>query len=145
MQIDIQVRDKRFYLHTFKIQSFCRKIIQNAWMGDSRAEISVVLANDNFVHKLNKQYRQIDAPTNVLSFENEGLCAGDIVIAYGVLKRESKSMGKTFLSHLAHLLTHGTLHLQGYDHQSNREADKMEKKEIQLLKKMGYKNPYMER
>ena len=144
MQIEIQVRDLRFYLHHFAIKKFCRKVIENAWAGDERAEVSVVLADDDFVHQLNKQYRGKDKPTNVLSFENEGLCAGDIVIAYGVLKREAHSEQKSFLSHLAHLLTHGTLHQQGYDHLTDKQANKMEKKEIQLLKKLGYPNPYQE-
>lgn len=144
MQIEIQVRDLRFYLHHLAIKKFCRKVIKNAWAGDERAEVSVVLADDDFVHQLNKQYRGKDKPTNVLSFENEGLCAGDIVIAYGVLKREAHSEQKPFLSHLAHLLTHGTLHLQGYDHLTDKQANKMEKKEIQLLKKLGYPNPYQE-
>lgn len=144
MQIEIQVRDLRFYLHHLAIKKFCRKVIENAWAGDERAEVSVVLADDDFVHQLNKQYRGKDKPTNVLSFENEGLCAGDIVIAYGVLKREAYEEQKPFLSHLAHLLTHGTLHLQGYDHLTDKQANKMEKKEIQLLKKLNYPNPYQE-
>ena len=145
MQIDIQVRDWHFYLHKWALKKFCRQVIENAWMGDKRAEVSVVLADDDFVHALNKQYRKMDKPTNVLSFENEGLCAGDIVVAYGVLKRESKMEKKTFLAHLAHLLTHGTLHLQGYDHLTDKQADKMEAQEIKFLKKLGYKNPYQEK
>ena len=113
-------------------------------MGQPDAEISVVLADDDFVHALNKQYRGKDKPTNVLSFENEGIQAGDIVVAYGVLTREAKEMHKPFLVHLAHLLVHGTLHLQGYDHLTDKQANKMEKLEIKLLKEMGYDNPYSE-
>ncbi|MBP5344167.1 MAG: rRNA maturation RNase YbeY [Alphaproteobacteria bacterium] len=144
MQIDIQVQEKRFYLQSLKIKAFCQGVIASAWAGRPDAEISVVLANDDFVHALNKQYRGQDKPTNVLSFENEGIQAGDIVVAYGVLKREAKEMGKPFLTHLAHLLVHGTLHLQGYDHITDKQAQKMEKLEIQLLKEMGYPNPYRE-
>ena len=115
-----------------------------AWFGRPDAEISVVLANDDFVHTLNKQYRGQDKPTNVLSLENEGIQAGDILIAYGVLVREAKEMGKPFLTHLAHLLVHGTLHLQGYDHMTDKQANKMESLESKLLKKMGYPDPYGE-
>ncbi len=144
MQIDIQVREGRFYLHTLFLKRFCRRVIEAAWRGDKNAEVSVVLADDDFVHTLNKQYRGKDKPTNVLSFENEGLCAGDIVVAYGVLKREAQAEKKPFLSHLAHLLVHGTLHLQGYDHLTDKQADKMEAQEIKILKKLGYQNPYQE-
>ena len=144
MQIDVQVRDKRFYLKNLRIKSFCQGVIAYAWSGRPDAEVSVVLADDAFVHVLNKQYRGKDQPTNVLSFENEGIQAGDIVVAYGVLKREAQEMKKPFLSHLAHLLIHGTLHLQGYDHITDKQAQKMEKLEIKLLKELGYPNPYDE-
>ena len=144
MQIDIQVRDWRYYIRVGRLKSFCQKVIQNAWLGDENAEISVVLADDDFVQSLNRQYRHTNKPTNVLSFENEGLMAGDIVVAYQTTLRESKEKGISFRAHLAHLLTHGTLHLQGYDHLIDKQAEKMEKLEIKLLKKLGYQNPYGE-
>jgi len=144
MQIDVQVRDKHFYLKSLYIKNFCKGVIAYAWAGRPDAEVSVVLADDDFVHDLNKQYRGQDKPTNVLSFENEGIQAGDIVVAYGVLSREAKEMNKPFLTHLAHLLVHGTLHLQGYDHLTDKQAQKMEKLESKLLKEMGYPDPYSE-
>ena len=144
MQIDIQVSNWFYYGRIWRLRSFCRKVIQNAWQGDERAEISVVLADDDFVRNLNKQYRHKDKPTNVLSFENEGLLAGDIVVAYQTTLREAREQGISFRAHLAHLLTHGTLHLQGYDHLTDKQAEKMEKLEIKLLKKLGYNNPYKE-
>ena len=104
--------------------------------------VSVVLADNDFVQRLNKQYRGKDNPTNVLSFENELPLAGDIVVAYGVTRDEAKAQGKSFSAHLAHLLTHGTLHLQGYDHLNDKQAKKMEQLEIKLMKRLGYKNPY---
>lgn len=142
MQIDIQVLDKHFYLRHLFLKRFCRRVIQNAWPKEDQAMVSVVLANNDFVHDLNKRYRGKDAPTNVLSFENEWPLAGDIVIAYGVTRDEAQAQKKTFLEHFAHLLTHGALHLQGYDHLTNKQADKMEKLEIQLLHQLGYENPY---
>lgn len=142
MQIDIQVLDKHFYLKHLLLQRFCRRVIQNAWQGDQNAIISVVLANNNFVHDLNKRYRGKDCPTNVLSFENEAPLAGDIVVAYGVTRDEAKAQGKTFSAHFAHLLTHGALHLQGYDHLTEKQAQKMESLEKKLMKKLGYENPY---
>ena len=144
MQVGIQVHNWRYYGRVGRLKSFCQKVIQNAWTGDEGAEVSVVLANDDFVQSLNKQYRHKNKPTNVLSFENEGLLAGDIVVAYQTTKKEAKEKGISFSAHLAHLLTHGTLHLQGYDHLNDKQAQKMEKLEIKLLEKMGYENPYKE-
>ncbi len=141
--IDIQIRDKHFW-RLICPKAFCRHVIKAAWIGRPDAEISVVLADDTFVHQLNKQYRGKDKPTNVLSFENEGLCAGDIVVAYGVLVREAKEQRKAFRAHLAHLLVHGTLHLQKYDHLTDKQAQKMEHMETKIMQQLGYPNPYKE-
>ena len=142
MQINIQVLDKHFYLTHLFLRHFCRRVIENAWLEDDDVVVSVVLADNDFVHNLNRYYRGKDAPTNVLSFENEAPLVGDIVVAYGVTRDEAKAQGKSFSAHLAHLLTHGTLHLQGYDHLNDKDANKMERLEIKLMKKMGYENPY---
>ncbi len=142
MQVDIQVLDKHFYLKRLFLKTFCRRVVQNAWHGSEDAVVSVVLANNDFVHQLNKVYRGKDSPTNVLSFENELPLAGDIVVAYGVTQDEAKAQGKTFSAHLAHLLTHGTLHLQGYDHLTEKQARKMEKLETKLMVQLGYADPY---
>ena len=142
MQIEIQVLDKRFYLKRFFLKSFCRHVIENAWQGEDDAIVSVVLADNDFVQNLNKEYRGKDMPTNVLSFENELPLAGDIVVAYGVTAVEAKAQNKSFAAHLAHLLTHGTLHLQGYDHLTDKQAKVMECLEVKLMQKLGYKNPY---
>lgn len=142
MRIDIQVQDKHFYLKRPFLKKFCRRVIQNAWMGSDAVIVSLVLANNEFVHQLNKEYRGKDKPTNVLSFENEAPLAGDIVVAYGVTRDEAKAQGKTFSAHFAHLLTHGALHLQGYDHLNERQAQKMEKLETKLMKQLGYDDPY---
>ncbi len=142
MQVDIQVLDKHFYLKRPLLKAFCRRVVQNAWKGPDEAMISLVLADNAFVHHLNKQYRGKDQPTNVLSFENELPLAGDIIVAYGVTREEAKAQDKTFSAHLAHLLTHGTLHLQGYDHLTEKQAQKMEKLETKLMQKLGYADPY---
>ncbi len=147
--IDIQVRTKRFYLKKLKIKDFCRYVIDQAWQGYEPAEVSLVLADDRFVHVLNRDYRGKDCPTNVLSFENaekppkgQPWMAGDIIIAYQTVQKEAKAQQKPFLAHLAHLLVHGTLHLQGYDHLTAKQAKPMESLEIKIMKKMGYPNPY---
>ena len=148
-EIDIQVRDKRYYLHKLKLKTFCRQMIQSAWQGYEPAEVSLVLADDDFVHVLNRDYRGKDSPTNVLSFENadkppkgQPWLAGDIIVAYQTVLREAKAQNKTFCAHLAHLLIHGTLHLQGYDHLNIKQAQKMEKLETKIMESLGYQDPY---
>lgn len=106
-------------------------------------EVAVVLADDDFVQGLNKEFRGKDKPTNVLSFPSESPELGDIILAIETIEREAKEQNKTFREHTAHLLAHGFLHLLGYDHEQEKEAEKMERKEIKILKSLGIKNPYL--
>jgi probable rRNA maturation factor len=111
------------------------------------AEIAILLTDDSAIRKINRQWRDQDKPTNVLSFPaNEaGLEAGhlgDIVIAYETLAREAAAENKPFAHHLAHLTIHGYLHLLGYDHMSDTDAVQMEKLETALLEKLGIPDPY---
>lgn len=144
--VDVQVRDFR-YRRIWRIKSFCRRAVEAAWLSGD-AEVSVVLADDDFARDLNKRYRGKDMPTNVLSFENKKppagapWLAGDIVIAYQTTAREARQQRKSFRAHLAHLLVHGALHTQGYDHRTGRQAQAMERLEIKLMRQMGYDNPY---
>lgn len=151
LNIEIQVQDKRFYFRKWRLKSFCRRIIQSAWREKESAEVSLVLADDDFVHVLNRDYRGKDCPTNVLSFENaekppkgQTWLAGDIVVAYQTVAREAADQGKTFEAHLAHLLIHGTLHLQGYDHLTEKQARVMETTEIEIMHSLGYNDPYQD-
>ena len=95
--------------------------------------------------KLNFAFRQKDYATNVLTFPYElskkGLVA-DIIFCLPVLQKEAKTQGKLLKTHLAHLIVHGCLHAQGYDHETGRDAKKMEALEIQMLHKLGFANPY---
>ena len=106
-------------------------------------EVSIILTNDKEIHKLNKKYRNIDKPTNVLSFElGDDLLLGDIYISLDTVKREAATENISVAEHTAHMVVHGMLHLQGYDHITDDEAKVMESKEIAIMKKLGYKNPY---
>lgn len=118
-------------------------------------EISIVLADDDTVQTLNRDYRGKDKPTNVLSFaqldsedgwmapDQPGPCAlGDLVLAYETVLRESADDKKPFKSHFIHLIVHGTLHLLGYDHIEDGDAEEMESLEIQILNSMSIENPY---
>lgn len=155
----INVRDKRFYLRVWNLKKFCVRVIGTAFgNAHTPAEISLTLCDDAFIQKLNKKHRGKDKPTNVLSFENPikpphvqktkfpetefPWMAGDIVLSYDTLLRESRDQGISFKSHFAHLLIHGTLHLLGYDHMTTRAAKKMEAYEATLMKRLGFKNPY---
>lgn len=111
--------------------------------GHRDSEVSITLVDDKQIHKLNKQYRGIDKPTNVLSFElGDDVLLGDIFISLDTVTKEAATEGISVPEHTAHMIIHGMLHLQGYDHLNDRDAEIMEKLEIKILKKLGYKNPY---
>ena len=96
---------------------------------------------------LNLQYRAKDTPTNVLSFtaENDYLdyeCLGDLVICAPIVEQEAHQQKKSLQAHWAHMVVHGMLHLQGYDHQKTTQVDEMEALEVKILSTLGYSNPY---
>jgi probable rRNA maturation factor len=113
-------------------------------------EVSVVLTHDRAIRVLNRDWRGFDKPTNVLSFPAPAQAVtadgqpmlGDIVIAYETLAREAKAENKPFLHHLSHLAVHGFLHLMGYDHERNHEAEAMERLERRVLATLKIPDPY---
>ena len=121
------------------------------------AEISVRLTDDDEVHALNRQYRQKDKPTNVLSFpmvqddlletladsDDGEVLLGDIILARGVCEREAAEKGVTTQEHATHLIVHGTLHIVGYDHIADDEAEAMEDIERAALSQLGIADPYV--
>ena len=95
--------------------------------------------------KLNLAFRKKDYATNVLTFPYElskSTVIADLIFCLPVLQKEAKDQGKPLQAHLAHLIVHGCLHAQGYDHELARDAKKMELLEIQILQKLGFPNPY---
>jgi probable rRNA maturation factor len=120
-----------------------RRWLETALDGPGEMAVRVVGAEEG--QALNRQYRGKDYATNVLTFHysQEPLVAADLVLCAPVVEREAKEQGKSLEAHYAHLLVHGTLHAQGYDHESGeREALEMEALEILLLGALGYPNPY---
>jgi probable rRNA maturation factor len=127
-------------------------------LGNAPAEMSLVLADDALVQALNRDYRDKDKPTNVLSFallddlddtddalaRDEGMpiLIGDVILAFETVQREAREQGKSIKDHLTHLVIHGVLHLLGYDHQSDPDADRMERLETSILARMGIADPY---
>lgn len=116
-------------------------------------EVSVVLTDDAALRTLNRQWRRLDQPTNVLAFPAKTLRSGngmpsllgDIAIAYETTAREASAQDKTLPQHLAHLAVHGFLHLTGYDHDSDAAADEMERLEARILARLGVPDPYAAR
>ncbi len=117
-------------------------------------DVCVLLSSDAAIAALNAQYRGQDKPTNVLSFPaaawpegapmaGERPPLGDIIIAYETLMREACDEAKPPLSHLAHLSVHGFLHLAGFDHETDKEAERMEALERDILAHMGIPDPYL--
>ena len=108
-------------------------------------QIALRIVNEAEGRELNRGYRGKDYATNVLTFVYDDTDAlyGDVVICAPVVAREAKEQGKDLLAHYAHLTLHAALHLQGYDHEKTREAEKMEARETALMLKLRYPAPYL--
>ena len=126
--------------------------------GQALVEVSVRLTSNDEVHALNRRYRHQDKPTNGLRFpmiqtdlletvtqnsDDGEVLLGDIVLAHGVCAREAAERGIPLEAHATHLIVHGTLHLLGYDHIDEREAEAMEAIEVAALAALGIADPYM--
>jgi probable rRNA maturation factor len=110
------------------------------------AEITVRIVSAAEGHALNHSYRRKDYATNVLTFDyaQAPVVIADIVLCAPVVAAEAKQQGKTLQAHYAHLLVHGTLHAQGWDHETSlRDAREMEAYEVDILAELGFKNPYI--
>ena len=114
--------------------------------------LGVILTDDSEQRRLNRTYRGMDAPTNVLAFaltdpatpapEGSPVLLGDVVLAFETVAREAAEQTKKLADHLAHLTVHGVLHLVGFDHLSEAEAEAMEAREVEILKILGVPDPY---
>jgi probable rRNA maturation factor len=146
------------------VRTVLRRAIAEAAYAASKAvgDVTVVLTDDPAIQKLNRDWRNKNRPTNVLSFPTiihhaaarlewtvptpnavpRPLLLGDIVIAYETTKREALAARKPFAHHLAHLAVHGYLHLVGYDHQADRDAETMEAMETTILARLKVPDPY---
>jgi len=87
--------------------------------------------------RLNRTYRKRNTATNVLTFHT-----GDVVLCHPVIRKEARQQGKSLAAHYAHLVVHGALHSRGYDHEKKRDAARMERAEIRILRRLGFRNPY---
>jgi len=118
--------------------------------GETTIEVVIRLVDEAESRQLNHDYRGIDRPTNVLSFPFEAPAEvqlpllGDLVICAPVVAREAVEQGKAAKAHWAHMVIHGVLHLLGYDHQADDEAQQMEQRERELLYRLHFTDPYFD-
>jgi probable rRNA maturation factor len=126
-----------------------RRVVRNPERVAGRAvaaaggEATVVLASDQLVKRLNARHRGRNSPTNVLTFDAAGHgLPGEIVLASGTVRREAHAADRRPAHHLAHLVVHGVLHLQGYDHHHAGDARRMEMAEARILGRLGLPNPW---
>jgi probable rRNA maturation factor len=148
--IDVEVEDGAWTQALPQVQAIVVRAAQAALDTVAPTDLEppgvvILLADDAAVAKLNVQFRGKAGPTNVLSFPapaNPEGQIGDIALAYGVCAREAAEQGKTLEDHLCHLAVHGVLHLLGYDHEEDGEAEAMEALERSILETLGVADPY---
>jgi len=136
------------------VQATISYLIQSGSVDNTEIEVFILIVDKTESQLLNAQYRQINKPTNVLSFpfdtpdifkqHQQVKILGDIVICAPVIELEANQQHKSLQQHWAHMLVHGVLHLLGYDHLTTREAEIMETLEIKILSDLGYPDPYLE-
>ncbi len=148
--VDIQVQSPLWNAQPLAEQTVREAIAAAAdLLSTVGGEVSIVLTDDSEMRKLNHTWRGIDKPTNVLSFPapktGGDKMLGDVVVAFETLQRECYEEGMHFLHHLAHLAVHGFLHLHGYDHQTDAQADDMEAIESKIMRALKMPDPYLVR
>jgi probable rRNA maturation factor len=168
LSVDVVISDVAWIKTCAEAESLCKKAAETGFLMaladgitvvSPHAEVAIVLGDDQNIHDLNRDYRGIDKPTNVLSFasmdssldgaspdplpEGAPLLLGDIIVAFETVEREAAEENKTLQDHLSHMIVHGVLHLMGYDHETETDAVEMETLEIKTLSELGISNPYM--
>jgi probable rRNA maturation factor len=148
VEVDIQVQTPQWDAQPLAEQTVRAAIAAAAAaLSSARAEVSIVLTDDAAMRTLNRTWRGIDKPTNVLSFpapkSGRGMM-GDIVVAFETLQRECDEEDRRFLDHLAHLTVHGFLHLAGYDHQTGAQGEAMEALESKIMRALNRPDPYLD-
>jgi probable rRNA maturation factor len=130
-------------------ETIAAAIAESAAVLHDGAELSLCLADDARLRALNHRWRGVDKPTNVLSFPSpsldrlaEPITLGDIALAYETLAREAGELGVPLADHYRHLVAHGFLHLIGYDHGTDKEAERMEALETRIMARLGAADPY---
>lgn len=163
IDIDIDIQEDSWLKNEIEIESICYKLAEAVFTEVEfskkvkHIEFSAIFTNNKSIQELNKDYRNKDKPTNVLSFPAEEidpenfdevevfdgyLMLGDIFLAYETIIEEAKNLDKDFKSHFSHLFIHGLLHLLGYNHEDDDEAQIMEQLEVKILSIFDIESPY---
>ncbi|MBR5625703.1 MAG: apolipoprotein N-acyltransferase [Alphaproteobacteria bacterium] len=142
MKVFVDVHDERWNRYKINFEKIVSALDSAVYR---KSEVSIILTDDDEIHEINKTYRNVDKPTNVLSFElGDDVLLGDIYISFDTVKREAELAKIPFENHVAHMVVHGVYHLMGLDHVTDDEAAIMEMKEAKTLQKLGIKNPYVD-
>ena len=149
MNVDISI-DDRDWTTVPDLKKLARRVLK-ATLADDDVSLSLLFTSDAKILEINRQWRGKAAATNVLSFPvsaetpvpaGEPRPLGDIVLAFGIVSKEAQEQKKPIAHHVTHLIVHGALHLLGYDHEDDGEAEAMEGREIAILAGLGIENPY---
>jgi probable rRNA maturation factor len=140
LSLSLQFADKRH-------KALLPRTLVSRWIKaslDSDAELAVRLVDAEEGQALNRDYRQKDYATNVLTFDyaHEPVVMADLIICAPVIEQEAQEQNKDLVAHYAHMLVHGTLHAQGWDHEDPQEAEAMETREREILAGLGFDDPY---
>jgi probable rRNA maturation factor len=144
-EVDVEIDAPAWTLGLPGAEAVARRAALAALGAADQRALVVLLTDDESVRDLNARFRGKDAPTNVLAFPapaNPQGHLGDIALAFGVCDAEARAQGKSLSDHLSHLVIHGVLHLLGYDHQDDAQAEVMEALERKVLAEMGVPDPY---
>jgi len=145
VSIDVETGDARWRSDLPDVDRVVERAGEAALAGRSGGGVAVLLTSDEAVRELNLRFRGKGSPTNVLSFPaapNVDEHLGDLALAFGVCAREAREQNKSLADHVSHLIVHGALHLLGYDHEDDAEAEKMESLERDILAGLGVADPY---
>jgi probable rRNA maturation factor len=150
--IDVEIEDEAWSSALPEVEALVERAAEAALDTLSQAErggaVAILLTDDAAVADLNQRFRGKPTSTNVLSFpaaESAYPHLGDVALAYGFCAGEAKVQGKSLADHLAHLVVHGVLHLLGYDHEAEADAEVMEQMECEILRRFGVADPYAQR
>jgi probable rRNA maturation factor len=154
LAIDVIVASER-WREPEKAEAIVRRAVTAAaaaTLSTTAAELAIVLSDDSAIRMLNRDWRGVDASTNVLSFptaktggRHSGRHLGDVVLAFETIAREARGERKPLAHHIAHLAVHGFLHLIGYDHERASDAEAMEQTERKILRQLAIPDPYRPR
>jgi probable rRNA maturation factor len=143
--IEVEIEDEAWAAALPDAEAVAIAAAEAALGAPGQGGVTILLTDDEAVAELNQRFRAKAGPTNVLSFPaaaNPEGHLGDIALAFGVCLREAAEQGKPLFNHLSHLVAHGVLHLLGYDHETEAEAEAMEALERRILEPLGVPDPY---